>query len=281
MLFKLITVSLKSRCICWWLWSGKSSCSSQYYSDGIEASDWMHFLYCSSFYEESVLAPSGPEVSVPDQLQGASSYIILLIWFIPALSSFSQIFHYKHPKADVLHEDFSDRLQWQGTLNDDIQIGAVFIQNVTFNDSGTYRCTFRRTLLLPLQPENVVVEKEVELTVVAAGEQARGAGPGLSSILTRDWLVSCSQPGADGGDLWDRDVRPDRGSAAVAHPGHGLLLQEDLERTRSARGEESAGSGGIVSLHFLFLCFLSADSHSSSVSRLLESKDHCDGMQAE
>ncbi|PWA28238.1 hypothetical protein CCH79_00018562, partial [Gambusia affinis] len=97
---------------------------------------------------------------------------------------FTQIFHYKHPDAQVLHEDFSDRLQWQGTLNDDVQIGAVFLQNVTFNDSGTYRCTFRRTLLLQLQPENVVVEKEVELTVVAAGEQALGAGPGMSSILT-------------------------------------------------------------------------------------------------
>uniref|UniRef100_A0A3B3TXG4 Si:ch211-225p5.8 n=1 Tax=Poecilia latipinna TaxID=48699 RepID=A0A3B3TXG4_9TELE len=78
------------------------------------------------------------------------------------------IFHYEHPNANILHEDFSDRLQWQGTLNDDVQIGAVYVQNVTFNDSGTYRCTFRRTLFLPLQPENVVVEKEVELTVVAA-----------------------------------------------------------------------------------------------------------------
>ncbi|XP_014881931.1 sodium channel subunit beta-1, partial [Poecilia latipinna] len=83
----------------------------------------------------------------------------------------SQIFHYEHPNANILHEDFSDRLQWQGTLNDDVQIGAVYVQNVTFNDSGTYRCTFRRTLFLPLQPENVVVEKEVELTVVAAANR--------------------------------------------------------------------------------------------------------------
>ncbi|XP_008428895.1 sodium channel subunit beta-1 [Poecilia reticulata] len=89
----------------------------------------------------------------------------------PENHEFTHIFHYDHPNANVLHEDFSDRLQWQGTLNDDVQIGAVYVQNVTFNDSGTYRCTFRRTLFLPRQPENVVVEKEVELTVVAAANR--------------------------------------------------------------------------------------------------------------
>ncbi|KAM4567873.1 sodium channel regulatory subunit beta-1 isoform 1-T1 [Fundulus diaphanus] len=84
---------------------------------------------------------------------------------------FRHIFHYDHPAAAVLHEDFSDRLEWQGTLNGDVQIGAVYIQNVTFNDTGTYRCTFHRTLFLPLQLENVVVEKEVELTVVAVANR--------------------------------------------------------------------------------------------------------------
>ncbi|XP_015245483.1 sodium channel subunit beta-1 [Cyprinodon tularosa] len=84
---------------------------------------------------------------------------------------FRHIFHYDHPSATVLHQDFSDRLSWLGTLDEDVQIGAVYIQNVTFNDSGTYRCTFHRTLLLALQPEHVVVEKEVELTVVAVANR--------------------------------------------------------------------------------------------------------------
>lgn len=51
-----------------------------------------------------------------------------------------------------------------------MQTGAVYLQNVTFNDTGTYRCTFRRTLLLSLSHQLVIVEKEVELTVVAEGE---------------------------------------------------------------------------------------------------------------
>uniref|UniRef100_A0A8C7SA85 Sodium channel regulatory subunit beta-3 n=1 Tax=Oncorhynchus mykiss TaxID=8022 RepID=A0A8C7SA85_ONCMY len=80
------------------------------------------------------------------------------------------IFHYDHPHPNTLHEDFNDRLEWQGTMGSkDVQIGAIFIHNVTFNDTGTYRCTFQRTLFLPLDNEYITVEKEVELTVVAEG----------------------------------------------------------------------------------------------------------------
>lgn len=80
---------------------------------------------------------------------------------------FIHIFHYSHPTADILHKDFSGRLEWQGTQSSDIQTGAVYMHNVTFNDTGTYRCTFHRTLFLSLADEHVTVEKEVELTVVA------------------------------------------------------------------------------------------------------------------
>lgn len=84
---------------------------------------------------------------------------------------FRHIFHYNHPTADILHEDFSDRLEWMGTHNSDIQTGAVYMHNVTFNDTGMYRCTFHRTLFLPLADEHVTVEKEVELTVVAVANR--------------------------------------------------------------------------------------------------------------
>ncbi|KAJ7985374.1 hypothetical protein DPEC_G00351400 [Dallia pectoralis] len=78
------------------------------------------------------------------------------------------IFHYDHPKPEILHADFNDRLEWQGTMGtQDVQTGAVFIHNVTFNDTGTYLCTFQRTLYLPRKNEIIIVEKEVELIVVA------------------------------------------------------------------------------------------------------------------
>lgn len=84
---------------------------------------------------------------------------------------FQHIFHYEHPTADILHEDFSERLEWHGTRHNDIQIGAVYLRNVTFNDTGTYRCTFHRTLVLSVHNELVTVEKEVELKVVAVANR--------------------------------------------------------------------------------------------------------------
>ncbi|KAM8870554.1 sodium channel regulatory subunit beta-1 isoform 2-T3 [Spinachia spinachia] len=84
---------------------------------------------------------------------------------------FRHIFHYNHPSAEILHEDFSDRLQWRGTITSDIQIGAIYILNVTFNDTGMFRCSINRTLFLPQYEENVLVEKEVELTVVAVANR--------------------------------------------------------------------------------------------------------------
>ncbi|XP_071376452.1 sodium channel regulatory subunit beta-1 [Centroberyx affinis] len=83
---------------------------------------------------------------------------------------FMHIFHYEHPDAYILHEDFGSRLEWRGTRDADIQIGAVYIQNVTFNDTGTYRCTFHRTLFLS-RNQHVTVEKEVELSVVAVANR--------------------------------------------------------------------------------------------------------------
>uniref|UniRef100_A0A8C6T1Y5 Sodium channel regulatory subunit beta-3 n=1 Tax=Neogobius melanostomus TaxID=47308 RepID=A0A8C6T1Y5_9GOBI len=89
----------------------------------------------------------------------------------PGELEYRHIFHYKHPTADILDDDFSGRLEWRGTQHDDIQIGAVYLSNVTFNDSGTYLCTLHRTLFLPVQNEEVSVEKEVQLTVVAVANR--------------------------------------------------------------------------------------------------------------
>uniref|UniRef100_A0A3Q4BHX3 Sodium channel regulatory subunit beta-3 n=1 Tax=Mola mola TaxID=94237 RepID=A0A3Q4BHX3_MOLML len=85
---------------------------------------------------------------------------------------FRHIFHYDHPIGDILHEDFSSRLEWHGTQSSDIQMGAIYIHNVTYNDTGTYRCTIHRTLFLSQYDEHVTVEKEVELSVVAVGKRA-------------------------------------------------------------------------------------------------------------
>lgn len=106
---------------------------------------------------------------------------ILLIYCKPLsihFQSFFQIFQYKYPSSHVLHKKFEGRLQWHGTMGTkDLQIGTILIHNVTFNDTGTYRCTFHRTLHLPLVEEHVTVIKDVELTVVEEGK---------TTIITND-----------------------------------------------------------------------------------------------
>ncbi|XP_073340765.1 sodium channel regulatory subunit beta-1 [Pagrus major] len=89
----------------------------------------------------------------------------------PGEEEFRHIFHYDYPSANILHEDFSNRLEWHGTLNSDIQTGAIYIHNVTFNDTGTYLCEIHRTLFLSQYDEHVSVEKEVELSVVAVANR--------------------------------------------------------------------------------------------------------------
>ncbi|TUA69863.1 Sodium channel subunit beta-1 [Bagarius yarrelli] len=81
---------------------------------------------------------------------------------------FLHIFHYEFPISSILHERFESRLEWGGTKGTaDLQIGAINILNVTFNDTGTYTCTFERTLFLQLQNEYVTIKKTVELIVLA------------------------------------------------------------------------------------------------------------------
>lgn len=79
-----------------------------------------------------------------------------------------QIFHYNYPTSTILHQDFASRLEWGGTKKTaDLQVGAIYIRNVTFNDTGTYTCTFQRTLFLSLSDEHVTITKTVELIVLA------------------------------------------------------------------------------------------------------------------
>uniref|UniRef100_A0A8C2ZL75 Sodium channel regulatory subunit beta-3 n=1 Tax=Cyclopterus lumpus TaxID=8103 RepID=A0A8C2ZL75_CYCLU len=62
-------------------------------------------------------------------------------------NKFADLFIYQNGRADIIDSRFSDRLHWNGSKKtDDLQDGSILILNVTFNDSGTYMCTFNRTL---------------------------------------------------------------------------------------------------------------------------------------
>ncbi|KAL0171510.1 hypothetical protein M9458_031821 [Cirrhinus mrigala] len=92
---------------------------------------------------------------------------------------FVHIFQYEYNNSTILHDNFEGRLEWHGTMGTkDVQTGSVFIHNVTYNDTGTYLCTFHRTLYLPLDEAYVVISKEVELTVVEK------ANPELTAVIS-------------------------------------------------------------------------------------------------
>ncbi|MEQ2165883.1 hypothetical protein GOODEAATRI_021779 [Goodea atripinnis] len=63
-----------------------------------------------------------------------------------------------------------DRIDWNGSKrSNDIQDASIYLLNVTFNDSGTYRCFFNRILTYDNYEFNDIIDKVVHLTVVAKG----------------------------------------------------------------------------------------------------------------
>uniref|UniRef100_A0A3P9PRA6 Sodium channel regulatory subunit beta-3 n=1 Tax=Poecilia reticulata TaxID=8081 RepID=A0A3P9PRA6_POERE len=70
-------------------------------------------------------------------------------------------------EGSVLDPRFEERLDWNGSKNtEDLQDGSIYILNVTFNDTGTYECTFRRTLIYTNYNFENSTTKQIRLRVV-------------------------------------------------------------------------------------------------------------------
>ncbi|XP_037309018.2 sodium channel, voltage-gated, type I, beta a [Pungitius pungitius] len=70
-------------------------------------------------------------------------------WYFKAsdADNFTHLYSYVKGKAAIGDPRFYDRLQWNGSNHtDDLQDGSIVILNVTLNDTGTYKCIFKRTL---------------------------------------------------------------------------------------------------------------------------------------
>lgn len=82
----------------------------------------------------------------------------------------NQIYTYNEEGPNIESEQFLERVDWNGSKRSkDIQDASIYLLNVTFNDSGTYRCFFNRILFYKNYEHNTVVSKVVHLTVVAKG----------------------------------------------------------------------------------------------------------------
>lgn len=94
----------------------------------------------------------------------------------------------------IENEQFSERVDWNGSKrSNDIQDASIYLLNVTFNDTGTYRCFFYRMLTYENYEYNTIVSKVVHLTVVAKGTR-RSAVPYICCIcleLFKEGIFEC------------------------------------------------------------------------------------------
>lgn len=71
---------------------------------------------------------------------------------LPAVQSypviFFQLYSYENQVEYIIDPRFYNRLAWNGSKHTkDLQDGSIYILNVTFNDTGTYKCIFDRILI--------------------------------------------------------------------------------------------------------------------------------------
>ncbi|KAM6899240.1 sodium channel, voltage-gated, type I, beta b [Xenentodon cancila] len=97
-------------------------------------------------------------------------------------TDFLHIYNYNEDGPTIENDMFMDRIDWNGSKrSNDIQDASIYLLNVTFNDSGTYRCFFNRILSYKNYECNVVVDKVVHLTVVA--KATRGTASIVSEVM--------------------------------------------------------------------------------------------------
>ncbi|XP_006012690.1 sodium channel subunit beta-1 [Latimeria chalumnae] len=123
---------------------------------------------------EAVNGESFKMLCISCKARGETKAITVADWTFKAIggSEFVPIFSYRDKTADILSEQFDNRLFWNGSKNtEDLQDLSLFIANVTFNDTGTYRCTVDRTLNYANYEHKINKTIEIHLNVVPKGNR--------------------------------------------------------------------------------------------------------------
>ncbi|KAF7692104.1 sodium channel, voltage-gated, type I, beta a isoform X2 [Silurus meridionalis] len=104
-------------------------------------------------------------------------------WFMAkGESDFTHIYSYADMAGLVTDVRFMGRVEWMGSKNTfDLQDGSLNILNVTYNDTGTYRCYFDRTLSFTYYEFHTNATKFITINVVA--KETRGMASILSEVM--------------------------------------------------------------------------------------------------
>ncbi|XP_061919995.1 sodium channel subunit beta-1-like isoform X1 [Entelurus aequoreus] len=105
-------------------------------------------------------------------------------WFFQAWDDnvSSELYTYAEREGKVMDPRFYGRLHWNGSKNtEDLQDGSIYILNVTFNDTGTYQCKFRRMLIY----SNSIYETNPNKTVImkVVPRVTRGMASIMSEVM--------------------------------------------------------------------------------------------------
>lgn len=105
-------------------------------------------------------------------------------WFFKSKgeTDFVPIFSYDGENELIRDERFDSRLEWIGSRRTlDLQDASIYINNVTFNDSGVYQCLFNRRLFYEVHIHETKATKFVKLTVVP--KAMRGTASIVSEVM--------------------------------------------------------------------------------------------------
>ncbi|KAM7421376.1 hypothetical protein PAMA_015490 [Pampus argenteus] len=115
------------------------------------------------------------------KMRGEVPAIAYVDWYFMATdeTDFTQIYNYRN---NITDPRFYNRLTWAGSTNTmDLQDGSISIHNVTFNDTGTYKCTFIRILMYPNHKHQTSTSKFINMNVVP--QLTRGMASILSEVM--------------------------------------------------------------------------------------------------
>ncbi|XP_062856274.1 sodium channel, voltage-gated, type I, beta b [Trichomycterus rosablanca] len=105
-------------------------------------------------------------------------------WYFRAKgeSEFAHIYSYNGDQETIIDSRFESRVSWNGSKNTlDLQDASIYLHNVTLNDSGVYRCLFRRTLYYENHEHETTPNKLVHLTVLPKAR--RGTASIVSEVM--------------------------------------------------------------------------------------------------
>ncbi|XP_062386020.1 sodium channel, voltage-gated, type I, beta b [Sardina pilchardus] len=95
---------------------------------------------------------------------------------------FIPIYTYDGSSSMIKDDRFEDRLEWVGSKHtQDLQDASIYITNVTFNDTGVFRCLFNRILFYEHYEYETEATKYVKLNVVA--KATRGTASIVSEVM--------------------------------------------------------------------------------------------------